>query len=362
MDARTEPIKQDIDTIRESMTGKMEQIESKIKGTVEDTTESLKRGLDVKYQVGEHPWAALGTALLAGYALGSMGSSSSSPSTYRYRNDFRYNDFRHNDARAGELMRYYGQNGQSSDWHSSQGNSDWQANQPASQYTSHQQTSQYSSPGTYNGGQTYQANQNQSSDGFLDQVMGQLGSELDTFKTAAISSLVSLIRDTMKQNLPSVYQEAERLRQGSSTQGSSPWNSPAQAGPSAANRSSTYDSGNTSQSYATKSTGTPLGSSGEESDYPSRSTYGASSSDSPSTSSRSNVGSTQGTTNSGAGEFYKEADISEGQTNRYERTPEIYPAGSSESDRPKSSQSEVGSNPNYEFIPPARHGEPDGRP
>src|SRR3712207_2880549 len=97
MDMRTEPIRQDIDQIRDSMTDKMEQIEAKIKGTVEDTTETLKRGLDVKYQVGEHPWAALGAAVLAGYALGSMGSSSSSsstPSTYRYRSDYQHNDFR----------------------------------------------------------------------------------------------------------------------------------------------------------------------------------------------------------------------------------------------------------------------------
>src|SRR6476620_6877109 len=69
MDQRTEPIRQDIDAIRESMTDKIEQIETKIKGTVEDT----RRMVDIKYQVSQRPWAALGVSLLVGYTLGSIG-------------------------------------------------------------------------------------------------------------------------------------------------------------------------------------------------------------------------------------------------------------------------------------------------
>jgi len=116
MDTRTEPIKQDIDSIRDSMTGKMEQIEARIKGTVDDTTETLKRSLDVKLQVQEHPWAALGVAVLAGYALGSMGGSDrSTPSTYRYREDFRYNN-----NSAGEPVRYYAADNKRDDRHSDQ--------------------------------------------------------------------------------------------------------------------------------------------------------------------------------------------------------------------------------------------------
>jgi len=51
------------------MTDKIEQIESKIKGTVEDT----RRMVDIKYQVSQRPWAALGVSLLVGYTLGSIG-------------------------------------------------------------------------------------------------------------------------------------------------------------------------------------------------------------------------------------------------------------------------------------------------
>ena len=51
------------------MSDKIEQIETKIKGTVEDT----RRMVDIKYQVSQRPWAALGVSLLVGYTLGSIG-------------------------------------------------------------------------------------------------------------------------------------------------------------------------------------------------------------------------------------------------------------------------------------------------
>jgi len=308
MDTRTEPIRQDIDNLRDSMTDKMGQIEAKIKGTVDDTTETIKRGLDVKYQVSEHPWTALGVAVLAGYALGSMGGNDSQPSTNRYRQDFRYQD-----ARPGEPMRYYGE--------AEQRNQDW----GKSQNTSYSASSSPSrNENTYRNDDDRNRQQS-SSGGFVDDVMGQLGVELDTLKTAAISSLVNLLRDTVKQNLPGVYSEAERLRTGSA-----PANSSSSMG-SSSNGSNTMNR----PSYAN----TSASSTGSGYTNPSNSAP-----------------------NSGEGEFYRDADITEGRTNRYERTPDMYPAGSSESDKVPSNQSEVGRNPNYDMVPPAPHANPDGRP
>jgi len=304
MDTRTEPIRQDIDNLRESMTDKMGQIEAKIKGTVDDTTETLKRGLDVKYQVSEHPWTALGVAVLAGYALGSMGSNDSKPSTYRYSNDSR-----HQDIHRGDTVRYYGE--------SEQRNQDWGKSEntnTAANFSQARNENAYRNDDDRN-------RQQSSSGGFVDDVMGQLGMELDTLKTAAISSLVNLLRDTVKQNLPGVYDEAERLRGGSaSSNGGSSSN-----GFNAINKPSYSNS----SAFST----------GSGSANPSSSA-----------------------SNSGEGEFYREADITEGRTNRYERTPDMYPAGSSESDKTPSTQREVGSNPNYDMVPPAPHANPDGRP
>src|SRR6185503_10568279 len=94
MDQGTEPIRQDIDSIRDSMTDKIEQIETKIKGTVEDT----RRMVDIKYQVSQRPWTALGISLLVGYTLGSIGGDDT-PAQPQRGEPFRYYD-QPNDDRA----------------------------------------------------------------------------------------------------------------------------------------------------------------------------------------------------------------------------------------------------------------------
>jgi len=75
------------------MTDKIEQIESKIKGTVDDT----RRMVDIKYQVSQRPWAALGVSLLVGYTLGSIGSDSESRTQPQRGEPFRYYDPSHDD-------------------------------------------------------------------------------------------------------------------------------------------------------------------------------------------------------------------------------------------------------------------------
>lgn len=169
MDQRTEPIRQDIDAIRDSMTDKMEQIESKIKGTVEDT----RRMIDIKYQVSQRPWAALGTSILIGYALGSIGG----------------ND-RPAQPRRGEIVRYYAE-----------------PNDDRSRSAREHDTS-FRTASTKRQDDDRRASQ----PGFVDQIMDQFGDELQLLKAAAITSVIGLIRDTVSQNLPALKQEVERMR------------------------------------------------------------------------------------------------------------------------------------------------------
>src|SRR5687767_11990215 len=102
MDQGTEPIRQDIDAIRDSMSNKVEQIESKIKDTVEDT----KRMVDVRYQVSQHPWAALGLSVFVGYTLGSVGGGRSAEQP-DYSTTVRYRGASTDDR--GAAIRYYGE-------------------------------------------------------------------------------------------------------------------------------------------------------------------------------------------------------------------------------------------------------------
>ena len=170
MDQRTEPIRQDIDSIRDSMTDKMDQIESKIKGTVEDT----RRMVDVKYQVSQRPWAALGASMLVGYALGSLGGGDDTPAQ----------------PQRGEAYRYYGEP------------SDDRARAMRERDTNFRETSTAQ----------HQDARHESKPGFLDQIMDQFGDEIELLKGAALMSVTGLIRDTVRRNLPALQNEVERMR------------------------------------------------------------------------------------------------------------------------------------------------------
>jgi len=166
MDQGTEPIRQDIDAIRDSMTEKVELIESKIKDTVEDT----KRMVDVRYQVSQHPWAALGLSVFVGYTLGSVGGHAS-------------------DER-GAAVRYYGESAEE--------------RSRFAPYTSDRYR--------YAGASYAQEPRKPAEPGIVDQLVDQFGDELQMLKAAAVTSLISLVRDTVRQNLPAVHQQLERLR------------------------------------------------------------------------------------------------------------------------------------------------------
>ncbi len=169
MDSRTEPIRQDIEAIRDSMTGKIEQIESKIKGTVEDTTSSLKQIVDVRYQVGERPWTALGLSVLAGFALGSVGGEPSHPP----------------EPQPGQPFRYY-----PVDQHERAGDHEARAHYAASQA----------------------APRPPAQPGFFEQLNEQFGDEISMLKTAAMTTLIGVLRDTLQQSMPSLSREYDRLR------------------------------------------------------------------------------------------------------------------------------------------------------
>jgi len=243
MDQRTEPIRQDIDSIRDSMTDKLEQIETKIKGTVEDT----RRMVDLKYQVSQRPWAALGVSLLVGYTLGSIGGD---------------------DTRAqpqpGEPFRYYGEP------HDDRG-----------------RAARERDTDSRNASFTQQADtRHKAQPGMLDQIMDQFGDEFQLLKAAAITSVIGLVRDAVRQNLPGIDQELGRLR------AEQPGSSAAPAASARANDPVRKISGNDSSRY------------------------------------------------------YDTAD-----TRLHERASgEV------------STQAEVGRSSNYDFIPPASHAEPGGRP
>jgi hypothetical protein len=175
----TEPIRQDIESIRESMTDKMEQIESKVRGTVENTVSSVKETFDLKGQVAQRPWTAVGAAVLAGFALGTLGGSSERPSY---------------PAQRGEPMRYY----------------------PEPQERHEERPRQsfgatYSQPASH---ESMRAAMGQSSQGggLLGSLAETFGDELTALKAAAMAAAMNAVRDILQQNLPRFADEYNRVR------------------------------------------------------------------------------------------------------------------------------------------------------
>lgn len=82
----TDEMRQEIDCTRSAMADKLEALEDRVMGTVQDAQETVedsmqmardtvatvKRNFDIRYQVEQHPWAMVGGGFLVGLALGSL--------------------------------------------------------------------------------------------------------------------------------------------------------------------------------------------------------------------------------------------------------------------------------------------------
>lgn len=159
MDQSTNDIRQDIDTIRDSMTDKLEAIETKIKGTVDDTTTNIKQTFDAKHQIRQHPWVAFGAAVAAGYLL----AGGRDHDTYHYDAPYR------------------------------------------AAYTGNGNSSSSTTMSTSN------------SPGLFDQLGDSVGGELQMLKGMAVSALVGLITDTVKRNIPAFKDALARAANSNTT-------------------------------------------------------------------------------------------------------------------------------------------------
>jgi hypothetical protein len=143
MDQRSDYIRQDIETTRSALDDKLDALETKARQT-----------FDLKHQVSERPWMALGAAMAAGYVLGSMGGDS-------------------------EPQRWHGQPVTTTDY-----------NQHA-----------FSTP-----------ERHEPSGG--DRFLAQFDDEIEMLKSAAISTITTMLRDAIREYVPQMGQQLDRMNQG----------------------------------------------------------------------------------------------------------------------------------------------------
>ncbi|NTU84301.1 MAG: hypothetical protein HGA45_33895 [Chloroflexales bacterium] len=198
----TEPIRQDIDEIRGSMAETLEEIEARVRGTVDSTVGNVRQAFDLKHQVNEHPWLSLGLAVVAGYMLGNMdGDDRPSP---RY-------------GQPGQAMRYYAEPGDRPAGDRPAGGGSDQNVAPSSGLSSKQDYSQY--------GQREQG-------GMFAHLAGPIGDELQTIAIATVKSATRLLRESLQSNIPEFETEYQRLQSERASSGDpnlSPGTSPSAA-------------------------------------------------------------------------------------------------------------------------------------
>ena len=141
MDQRSDDIRQNIESTRAALDSKLDNLETKARET-----------FDLKHQVAERPWMALGAAVVAGYVLGSMGDD-------------------------GDQQRWHGQPQTTTDY-----------NQHVAQSASQHHAAS-------------------SKDNFL----AQFDDEIDMLKAAAISTITNLLHDSVREYLPAVGQQLDRV-------------------------------------------------------------------------------------------------------------------------------------------------------
>jgi ElaB/YqjD/DUF883 family membrane-anchored ribosome-binding protein len=269
MSEETDNIKHDIESTRESMTAKMEAIESKIMGTVDDvktsvntTVEQVKQTFDIRQQVHERPWTMFGASLVAGLVLGSLGGSDDDDYKGYSRKEYRYSPS--SDAQQG--ARNYGNQGGEYRYYSSSPSSS------QSSYSNQGNEYRYSPSGAqsnYGGQSSYGSQQNynnQSSfggqaSGLMASISNQFGDELNVIKSAAITTVGNMLRDMIQQNLPQFGEQYERYRRQYGMADSNSTGSGATSGSTSLGGSSMSGSYGSGSSYA----GTTGGSSQSES-------------------------------------------------------------------------------------------------
>jgi hypothetical protein len=153
MDQRSDYIRQDIESTRAALDEKLDTLETKARQT-----------FDLKHQVSERPWMMLGAAVAAGYVLGSLG-------------------------------------GNDREWYDQSMSTDYNQYSGTPRQVQHTATS-YTSQSGY---PTREQRSQPSGESFLS----QFDDEIDMLKTAAISTLTSFLRDTIREYVPSLGQQID---------------------------------------------------------------------------------------------------------------------------------------------------------
>lgn len=196
MDKGSDDIRQDIDATRASLDDKLNMLEDKASDATDSVREASQKALDmidIRSQVAERPWAALGVAVAAGYVLGSLG---------------------------GDDEPSYSRSGRSDSY-----DQRW-SSQPTTTASYTQQSNVDTGPST--------------TDKIMEKgsdFLSQFDGEIDMLKGAAVTAVTTFIRDAVRDYAPAMgkYIDQELQKRGigddsSSSTGARSYNSSSSSG------------------------------------------------------------------------------------------------------------------------------------
>jgi len=160
MDQRSDHNRKDIESTRASQDEKLDTLEAKARKT-----------FDVKHQVAERPWLALGTAVAAGYIIGSLGGGE-------------------------EEQRWSGRP------------------LTTTNYNQHARTAEQT---PHNGSAAHRSDRSSA-----NSFMAQFDDEIALLKTAAITTLTSLVHDVIKEYVPALGQQLDQTKERGKTPATAP--------------------------------------------------------------------------------------------------------------------------------------------
>jgi len=192
VDETVEAVKGTVDEAKSTV----EDIVENVKGTMDDTVTMVKQSFDLPYQVEQHPWLMLGGSVLVGCLLGGMLS--------RRSNRARFSSYipANTSPISGHTIGsgVYSMPGEAS------------SNGESEEYTESRTRSQSTD------------RSRQSS------ILGQFQDEFDLIKSAIIGTLMSTVREMIKQNMPSVAPYLEKAINSATTKlGAQPFESTEQS-------------------------------------------------------------------------------------------------------------------------------------
>lgn len=197
MDQGSNDIRQDIESTRAALDDKVTALQDKARDTVQNVQSQASSLFDVNYQASERPWAVVGAGVAVGFLLGSLGGGKKDEYRYQPSSDFTYRPSKEDQRR---YMPNY-----------SQTQSD-----PNNQYRYYP-----SSGASYNqSSQSYNQGSGSSNQGGAGGFLSQFDEEIDSLKVAAIGAVRDLLRSTVREYVPAMSQQLDRIEQQRGTSSS----------------------------------------------------------------------------------------------------------------------------------------------